>query len=203
MKGQTASSSYKPAKLSNGARVMVPPPHQPGDAHRPAARGRQLRRAREGVKDGLVRGPRRPDAYPVNLDMIGAAYGTTGENSRASARAAAKAGRALSDFEVAPEGLVPGKLSRGTDRPCGDRAPIAAKDARECAPVRASCPSRSSRTRSSEDNPRAPARRRWRREAFLRIGVREERDHRGALDHHLAAGRRPTGSRARERNGWG
>ena len=25
MKGQTASSSYKPAKISNGARVMVPP----------------------------------------------------------------------------------------------------------------------------------------------------------------------------------
>jgi len=25
MKGQTASSSYKPARLSNGARVMVPP----------------------------------------------------------------------------------------------------------------------------------------------------------------------------------
>jgi elongation factor P len=25
MKGQTASSSYKPAKLANGARVMVPP----------------------------------------------------------------------------------------------------------------------------------------------------------------------------------
>ena len=25
MKGQTASSSYKPAKLSNGARMMVPP----------------------------------------------------------------------------------------------------------------------------------------------------------------------------------
>jgi elongation factor P len=25
MKGQTASSSYKPAKLSNGARTMVPP----------------------------------------------------------------------------------------------------------------------------------------------------------------------------------
>jgi elongation factor P len=25
MKGQTASSSYKPAKLTNGARVMVPP----------------------------------------------------------------------------------------------------------------------------------------------------------------------------------
>jgi len=24
-KGQTASSSYKPAKMSNGARVMVPP----------------------------------------------------------------------------------------------------------------------------------------------------------------------------------
>ncbi|MEQ1650042.1 MAG: elongation factor P, partial [Hyphomicrobiaceae bacterium] len=25
VKGQTASSSFKPAKLSNGARVMVPP----------------------------------------------------------------------------------------------------------------------------------------------------------------------------------
>ena len=25
MKGQTASSSYKPAKLENGLRVMVPP----------------------------------------------------------------------------------------------------------------------------------------------------------------------------------
>jgi elongation factor P len=25
VKGQTASSSYKPAKLENGARVMVPP----------------------------------------------------------------------------------------------------------------------------------------------------------------------------------
>jgi elongation factor P len=25
MKGQTASSSYKPARLSNGARIMVPP----------------------------------------------------------------------------------------------------------------------------------------------------------------------------------
>ncbi len=30
MKGQTASSSYKPAKLSNGARAMVPPHIQPG-----------------------------------------------------------------------------------------------------------------------------------------------------------------------------
>jgi elongation factor P len=30
MKGQTASSSYKPAKLSNGARVMVPPHISPG-----------------------------------------------------------------------------------------------------------------------------------------------------------------------------
>ena len=30
MKGQTAFSSYKPAKLSNGARVMVPPHIQPG-----------------------------------------------------------------------------------------------------------------------------------------------------------------------------
>jgi elongation factor P len=30
MKGQTASSSYKPAKLSNGARTMVPPHIQAG-----------------------------------------------------------------------------------------------------------------------------------------------------------------------------
>jgi elongation factor P len=30
MKGQTASSSYKPAILSNGARCMVPPHIQPG-----------------------------------------------------------------------------------------------------------------------------------------------------------------------------
>jgi elongation factor P len=30
MKGQTASSSYKPARLSNGARAMVPPHIQPG-----------------------------------------------------------------------------------------------------------------------------------------------------------------------------
>jgi elongation factor P len=30
MKGQTASSSYKPAKLSNGLRAMVPPHIQPG-----------------------------------------------------------------------------------------------------------------------------------------------------------------------------
>ena len=30
MKGQTASSSYKPAKLSNGSRAMVPPHIQPG-----------------------------------------------------------------------------------------------------------------------------------------------------------------------------
>ena len=30
MKGQTASSSYKPAKLSNRARVMVPPQISPG-----------------------------------------------------------------------------------------------------------------------------------------------------------------------------
>jgi elongation factor P len=30
MKGQTASSSYKPAKVSNGARVMVPPHIQTG-----------------------------------------------------------------------------------------------------------------------------------------------------------------------------
>ena len=30
VKGQTASSSYKPAMLSNGARIMVPPHIAPG-----------------------------------------------------------------------------------------------------------------------------------------------------------------------------
>jgi elongation factor P len=30
VKGQTASGSYKPAKLSNGVRVMVPPHIGPG-----------------------------------------------------------------------------------------------------------------------------------------------------------------------------
>ena len=30
MKGQTASSSYKPAMLSNGVRTMVPPHIRPG-----------------------------------------------------------------------------------------------------------------------------------------------------------------------------
>ena len=30
VKGQTASSSYKPAMLSNGVRTLVPPPHQAG-----------------------------------------------------------------------------------------------------------------------------------------------------------------------------
>ena len=33
-KGQTASSSYKPAKVANGARVMVPPHISPGNADR-------------------------------------------------------------------------------------------------------------------------------------------------------------------------
>ena len=51
MKGQTASSSYKPAKLSNGARVMVPPHISPGTRIVRADRGRQLRRARERLSN--------------------------------------------------------------------------------------------------------------------------------------------------------
>ena len=48
-KGQTASSSYKPAKLSNGGRTMVPPHIGARHAHRGDDRGRLLRRAREGL----------------------------------------------------------------------------------------------------------------------------------------------------------
>ena len=36
VKGQTASSSYKPAVLSNGVRTMVPPHIAAGHAHRRA-----------------------------------------------------------------------------------------------------------------------------------------------------------------------
>ena len=48
MKGQTASSSYKPALLSNGVRTMVPP-HIARHPHRGADRRRLLRRARQGL----------------------------------------------------------------------------------------------------------------------------------------------------------
>ena len=98
MKGQTASSSYKPAKLSNGARAWC---------RRTSARARASScRPRTAATSSARRTERRRvppaaasvTAYPVNFDRIGAPSGTTGENSRASARAAAKAGRALSDF---------------------------------------------------------------------------------------------------------
>ena len=49
MKGQTASSSYKPAKLANGARVMVPPHISPRDADRHSDRRRQLCRTGKGL----------------------------------------------------------------------------------------------------------------------------------------------------------
>ena len=48
-KGQTASSSYKPAKLSNGVRTNVPPFIDARHPHRGDDRGRLLRRAREGL----------------------------------------------------------------------------------------------------------------------------------------------------------
>ena len=49
MKGQTASSSYKPAMLSNGVRTIVPPFIATGTRDRGDDGGRQLRRAREGI----------------------------------------------------------------------------------------------------------------------------------------------------------
>ena len=49
VKGQTASSSYKPAKLSNGVKTKVPPFIESGRAHRRPHRGRLLRGAREGL----------------------------------------------------------------------------------------------------------------------------------------------------------
>ena len=48
-KGQTASSSYKPAILSNGVRTCVPPHVGDGNADRGHDRGRVLRRARQGL----------------------------------------------------------------------------------------------------------------------------------------------------------
>ena len=48
-KGQTASSSYKPAKLSNGVRTNVPPHIGTGNADRGHDRGRVLRRTRQGL----------------------------------------------------------------------------------------------------------------------------------------------------------
>ena len=49
MKGQTASSSYKPAILSNGVRTMVPPHIAAGTRVVDHDRGRLLRRARQGL----------------------------------------------------------------------------------------------------------------------------------------------------------
>ena len=48
-KGQTASSSYKPAMLSNGVRTAVPPHVGCGHADRGDDRRRILRRARKGL----------------------------------------------------------------------------------------------------------------------------------------------------------
>ena len=48
-KGQTASSSYKPAILSNGVRTAVPPHIGTGHANCGHDRGWILRRARQGL----------------------------------------------------------------------------------------------------------------------------------------------------------
>jgi elongation factor P len=60
MKGQTASSSYKPAKLSNGARAMVPPHISAGTrvvGHHSDRRW-VLRGAREGLRSPIDNPPR-------------------------------------------------------------------------------------------------------------------------------------------------
>ena len=49
VKGQTASSSYKPGKLENGRRVMLPPHIGRRHAHRRQHRRRQLCRTRQGL----------------------------------------------------------------------------------------------------------------------------------------------------------
>ncbi len=67
MKGQTASSSYKPAKLSNGARVMVPPHITHGNARRHPDGRRQLRRTRQG----LTRSSFSKGGAAMQLGMIG------------------------------------------------------------------------------------------------------------------------------------
>ena len=59
MKGQTASSSYKPARLSNGARAMVPPHITVGTTDRHPDRGWQLRRTSEGLRPSSAAADRR------------------------------------------------------------------------------------------------------------------------------------------------
>ena len=49
VKGQTAASSYKPAKLSNGVKTSVPPFIETGEKDRREDRGRQLRGAGQGL----------------------------------------------------------------------------------------------------------------------------------------------------------
>ena len=49
-KGQTASSSYKPARLENGVRVMVPPHVESGTRIVVNTTDNELRRTREGLR---------------------------------------------------------------------------------------------------------------------------------------------------------
>ena len=51
VKGQTAASSYKPAKLSNGVKTMVPPFIEAGERIVVRTEDAQLRGAREGLTD--------------------------------------------------------------------------------------------------------------------------------------------------------
>ena len=64
MKGQTASSSYKPAMLSNGVKTTGAAAHRGRHPHRGDDRRRLLRRARQGLRD-LPAGRRR--AQPCRL----------------------------------------------------------------------------------------------------------------------------------------
>ena len=84
VKGQTASSSYKPAMLSNGQRVMVPPAHHGRHPRRGHDRRRLLRGAGEGLRrscDGL-----RPAGSPLATSRRSAAMRGQGLPPRARSR---------------------------------------------------------------------------------------------------------------------
>ena len=66
MKGQTASSSYKPAKLSNGVRIMVPPHIQTGTKVVVQTEDGSLRRTRQGLARDLL--SRRPLLWEQSPD---------------------------------------------------------------------------------------------------------------------------------------
>ena len=66
VKGQTAAASYKPAVLSNGVRIMVPPHIEAGTRVVVQHRREHLRRARQG----LTAGGRRLSHHPDHRDSL-------------------------------------------------------------------------------------------------------------------------------------